>query len=463
LASYRTAPDPQQTQMPGGIPYIVGNEAAERFSYYGMRAILYVFMTEHLLAIDGSPAPMSPVDATIWQHNFMKVSYAFPLLGAILCDWLWGKYRTILSLSLLYCLGHAVMALCDLPGVTGIDPRWTLWLALALISMGAGGIKPCVSAHVGDQFGAGNKHLISRVFAWFYFAINLGAAVSTVMTPWLLTNFGPSVAFGVPGLLMGLATAVFWLGRNKYVHVPPGGGGFFRETFSRRGFVAVASLLPLFALLAVFWSLFDQTTSTWIEQAKHMDRTVFGFDIDPSQIQAANPILILLLIPFFTQVVYPLAERVGSFTPLRRIGVGLLLAPASFFIVAWIQSRIDAGQTPHIGWQIVAYVIITAAEVLVSITALEFAYMQAPPKMKSFVTGVYWLSVALGNEAVVQVNEYIKAQAEQGEIVLEGAAYFRFFAYAMAGTSLAYLVWANLYRGKTYLQGEEEVVVNAHG
>jgi POT family proton-dependent oligopeptide transporter len=99
----------------------------------------------------------------------------------------------------------------------------------------------------------------------------------------------------------------------------------------------------------------------------------------------------------------------------------------------------------------------------VSITALEFAYMQAPPKMKSFVTGVYWLSVALGNEAVVQVNEYIKAQAEQGEIVLEGAAYFRFFAYAMAGTSLAYLVWASLYRGNSYLQGEEEVTADAQG
>lgn len=463
MASYRTAPDPTQTGMPGGIPYIVGNEAAERFSFYGMRAILYLFMTEHLLAADGSLAPMAPIDATIWQHNFIKASYAFPLLGAILCDWLWGKYHTILGLSLLYCVGHAVMALCDLPGLTGIDPRWSLWIGLALIAMGAGGIKPCVSAHVGDQFGPGNKHLISRVFAWFYFSINLGAAVSTVMTPWLLRAYGPSVAFGVPGLLMALATLVFWLGRNKYVHVPPGGAGFFRESFSRRGFVAVASLLPLYALLAVFWSLFDQTTTTWVEQAKHMNRNVLGIELDPGQMQAANPILIMLLIPVFTHLIYPYAERLGAFTPLRRIGVGLLMAPASFLIVAWVQSRIDAGQTPHIGWQVVAYIVITAAEVLVSITALEFSYMQAPPKMKSFVTGVYWLSVFLGNEAVVRVNEYIKAQAEEGEIVLEGAAYFRFFAYVMAGTSLAYLVWANLYRGNTYLQGEEEVGADTQG
>ncbi|MEO0529344.1 MAG: POT family MFS transporter [Planctomycetota bacterium] len=452
---YRTAPDPQQTEMPGGIPYIVGNEAAERFSYYGMRAILYVFMTEYLVGVDGQPAPMDPTEATIWQHNFMKVSYAFPLLGAILCDWIWGKYRTILGLSLLYCVGHAVMAVCDVPELTGISPRWPLWIALALIALGSGGIKPCVSAHVGDQFGGGNKRLISKVFGWYYFSINLGAATSTVLTPWLLKQFGPAVAFGVPGVLMGLATLTFWLGRKEYVHVPPGGSGFFRETFSRRGVLAVANLLPLYALLAVFWSLFDQTTSTWVEQAKQMDRNVFGLVIDPSQIQAANPILIMLLIPVFTHLIYPWVERFTEFTPLRRIGVGLLMAPASFFIVAWVQGRIDAGESPHIVWQLIAYIVITAAEVLVSITALEFSYTQAPQKMKSLVTGVYWLSVYLGNEVVVKVNEYIQSRAAEGVEVLEGAAYFRFFAWAMAGTSVGYLVWSQFYRGQTYLQGEQ--------
>lgn len=442
--------------MPSGIPYIVGNEAAERFSYYGMRAILYVFMTEHLLGPDGAAAPMDPTEATIWQHNFMKASYAFPLFGAILCDSIFGKYRTILWISMLYCVGHAVMALCDLPGVTGLDPRWPLWLALALIAVGSGGIKPCVSAHLGDQFGPSNKSLLSKAFAWYYFSINLGAATSTVLTPWLLNHYGASVAFGVPGVLMAIATLTFWLGRRQFVHVPPAGAAFFRESFSREGVLALAKLLPLFALLSVFWSLFDQTTSTWVEQAKAMDRNYFGVEMDPSQMQAANPILIMIMVPIFASVIYPWVERRTPFTPLRRIGVGMLLAPLSFFIVAWAQARIDAGQTPHITWQVIAYIVITAAEVLVSITALEFAYTQAPRRMKSFVTGVYWLSVFLGNQVVVSVNEYIQSQAEAGVEVLEGAAYFRFFAWAMAGTAVVYLVWSLFYRGRDYMQGEEE-------
>lgn len=451
-SQYRTAPDPNETGMPGGIPYIIGNEAAERFSYYGMRAILVVFMTKHLLGPDGELAPMDATEATIWQHQYMKASYAFPLLGAILCDWLWGKYRTILGISLLYCVGHAIMALCDLPELTGLHPRTALWLALALVAMGSGGIKPCVSAHVGDQFGPSNKRLISRVFGWYYFSINLGAATSTVLTPWLLETYGPSVAFGVPGVLMGIATLTFWLGRNKFVHVPPGGKRFFGETFSPKGLLAVVNLLPLYALLAIFWSLFDQTTSTWVIQADRMDRDLFGWEVSPSQIQAANPILIMLLIPVFTQVIYPWVERWTEFTALKRIGVGLVMAPASFFIIAWVQSRIDAGETPHIGWQLLAYLVITAAEVLVSITALEFSYTQAPRRMKSFVTGVYWLSVALGNQIVVLVNTYLKDRG----VTDYNAEYFSGFAWAMAATAAIYLPWAYfLYRGRTYLQGEE--------
>ncbi|MEN0110539.1 MAG: MFS transporter, partial [Planctomycetota bacterium] len=320
--SPRTAPDPNETGMPGGIPFIVGNEAAERFSYYGMRAILYVFMTEHLMGLDGSTDAMAPAEATVWQHNFIKACYAFPLIGAFLCDWKWGKYRTILGLSLLYCVGHAVMALCDAPGLTGIAPRWSLWAALALIALGSGGIKPCVSAHVGDQFGPSNKQLLPTVYGWFYLSINVGAALSTLVTPMLLDAFGPGVAFGLPGVLMALATLVFWLGRRRYVHVPAGGESFFAEATSSRGLMALANLLPLYAVLAVFWSLFDQTTSTWVEQAKHLDRNLLGWEVSPSQVQAANPILILILVPLFTYVVYPLVERGAATTPLRRIGAG---------------------------------------------------------------------------------------------------------------------------------------------
>lgn len=162
---YRTAPL-ASPNMPPGIPFIVGNEAAERFSFYGMKAILVVFMTKYLLDAEGRPDFLSEDSAKAYAHGFISAAYFLSLPGSILADWLLGKYRTIFWLSCVYCLGHAALAMDE--------TRTGLLLGLGLIAIGAGGIKPCVSSHVGDQFGASNQHLMSRVFGWFYLSINAG-------------------------------------------------------------------------------------------------------------------------------------------------------------------------------------------------------------------------------------------------------------------------------------------------
>src|SRR5947208_5788569 len=153
---YRTEPDPSNRRMPPGIPFIVANEFAERFSFYGMSAILVVFMTQHLKNAAGQLAVMSPADADIWFHNFTSFVYFTPIVGALVADVFWGKYNTILWVSLLYCAGHGVLAMGE--------TRTHLLVGLTLIGMGAGGIKPCVSAHVGDQFGPTNERLLSTVY-----------------------------------------------------------------------------------------------------------------------------------------------------------------------------------------------------------------------------------------------------------------------------------------------------------
>ncbi len=455
---YRTSPQLIST-MPPGIPYIIGNEAAERFSYYGMSGILFAFLTEHLRNAAGVASPMSPEVAKEWTHYFIGAVYAFPIVGAILSDWLFGKYRTILFVSLLYCVGHAVLATMDYPEVTHTEPKWLLAIGLALIALGAGGIKPCVSAHVGDQFGRQNEHLITKVFGWFYFSINFGSTFSMLLTPWLLADprFGPAWAFGVPGVLMAVATFVFWLGRNKFVHIPPGGKNFFRETFSRDGLRAVVNLIPLYLLIFPFFTLFDQTHSSWVDQAKSMDCVVFGRQLLPAQIQAVNPVLILVLIPVFSYIIYPFMGKFFEVTPLRKIGVGLFLTATSFVIVAMAQHRIDAGQTPHIMWQLIAYLVITAAEVMVSITSLEFSYTQAPKKMKSFIMGVYLLvAIALGNFLTAWVNGYIEQQKSLGSTILAGANYYWFFTALMVATAVVFVAWSQFYRGQTYIQGDDE-------
>jgi POT family proton-dependent oligopeptide transporter len=451
--SHRTQPY-DIDRMPPGIPYIVSNEAAERFSYYGMKAILMVFMTEHLRNSAGELAPMGDAEARAYFHWFSSSVYLFPIIGAIVADAFLGKYRTILWVSLLYCAGHTCLALGDTAfGVSLLSPREWLFLGLALIALGSGGIKPCVSAHVGDQFGPRNQHLLERVFGWFYFSINLGAALSQLLIPALLASYGPSVAFGVPGVLMGLATFAFWMGRNRFVHIPPAGKRFIEEAFSGTGRAALGKLVVLYVFIAFFWSLFDQGGSAWVLQAKRMDRTLFGVEILPSQVQAANPLLIMVYIPLFTYVIYPLLARVFTLTPLRKIGLGMFLAVPSFLISAYIEARLAAGDVVNIGWQLVAFLVITAAEVLISITALEFSYTQAPNRLKSVVMAVYLLSVWLGNLITAVVNGVI--QNPDGSSRISELQYYLLFAGGMGAAAVCFVIVARNYNVQNYVQGGE--------
>lgn len=255
---------------------------------------------------------------------------------------------------------------------------------------------------------------------------------------------------------MALATLFFWMGRNVFVHIPPGGmDKFVKETFSSEGIRSVLNLIPLFLVfIAMFWAIFDQAGSAWVLQAQHMDRQFLGFEWLEAQVQAVNPVLILILIPFFAYVVYPFLGRFFTVTPLRKIGIGLFLCAAAFAISGWIQVRIDAGETPSIGWQFLAYVVLTSAEVLVSITGLEFAYTQAPKKMKSFIMGIFFLGVSLGNLFAAGVNHFI--QNEDGTVSLEGADYYWFFTQVMVGVAVVYVLYSFFYKGGYFVQGEED-------
>ena len=438
MVKYSTSPRATKN-MPKGIPYIIGNELAERFSFYGMKCILIVFMTKYLMDHNGNYNTMSNAEATHWYHLFTSAVYYTPILGAIISDVFLGKYKTILFLSIIYCLGHLTLALDE--------TAWGLAIGLSLISVGAGGIKPCVSAHVGDQFGKTNSHLLEKVFSWFYLSINLGAFISTMLTPILLKHYGSHIAFGIPGILMFIATILFWMGRNTFIHIPPGGMKFLKEVFSREGLTAIGKLCIIYIFIAPFWSLFDQTGSTWIIQAENLNRNWLGINWLPSQIQAINPIMILIFAPTFTYFVYPKLNQYFELTPLKKINIGLFLTVPSFLIIAYLQSQIDLGNTPSIAWQILAYAILTAAEVLVSITCLEFSYTQAPNNIKSLIMGLFMLSIAVGNTFTMFVNSSITN-------VNDGASFFFFFAKIMLLTALLFMIVVKFFKSKTYLHQE---------
>ena len=204
---------PATRRLPRQIPYIIGNEACERFSFYGMRNILVQFLVSSVILAYIPEADREGAAKDVF-HSFVIGVYFFPLLGGWLSDRYFGKYNTVMWFSLIYCAGHACLAAFD-------DNRTGFYTGLFLIALGSGGIKPLVVSFVGDQFTQANKHLAKIVFDFFYWTINFGSFFASLLMPLFLRNYGPAVAFGIPGILMFIATVIFWLGRKQYVRVPP--------------------------------------------------------------------------------------------------------------------------------------------------------------------------------------------------------------------------------------------------
>ncbi|MBC7691190.1 MAG: POT family MFS transporter [Methylotenera sp.] len=458
-----TATSPVSTagmKFPKQIRYIVGNEACERFSYYGMRSILVMFMIQHLMLSEAKSGEV--------YHLFAAACYLFPLAGAFISDRYLGKYKTIMILSIVYCLGHGVLAVWE--------SQMGLYVGLALIAMGSGGIKPCVSAHVGDQFDETNKALVNKVFDLFYFCINFGAFFSTLFIPYIWKAYGASWAFGIPGILMAIATYMFWVGRKYYVHVPPtgkgGSAGFMavvtyslmnmskkkkgqslldvaRDKYSEEeveAAKAAAGIFKLFATVSVFWALFDQSGSSWVIQAEKMDLVVFGTKLQSSQIGALNPIMVMVLIPLFSFGVYPMVEKMGiKLTPLRKMSTGMILAAASFVICGVLQMAIDSGHSVSVAWQIIPYLIITVSEIMISITGLEFAYTQAPRSMKSTIMSFWLLTVFVGNLLVAYIDRITLFK-------MASPGYFMFFAALMLAVAFIFVLSATRYKVRDVIE-----------
>lgn len=438
-------------KMPPGVPFIIGNETAERFSFYGMNTILMVYMSGQMYL------NMPENEAAEYIHLFKSAVYMFPLAGALLADVFFGKYRVMFWLSLVYCLGHLALAL---PGVCfGGDLRLALFSGLALIALGSGGIKSCTSAIVGDQFTSENQHLINKVYNWFYLAINFGSFFSTLLTPWLLKRHGPEWAFGVPGVLMGVATLTLWLGRKRYRIAKPAGFQVLRDFCTRECWATLAKVSAVFLFLILFWAIYDQNTTLWVAQAQKMDPKIFAWcaflpascrawEVIPSQIQALNPFLILTLIPIFTLWLYPKWDRRWGGSPLKKIAVGLFLVVVAQCFPLGFEMASERGFVLNIALQIPAYIVLTTAEVMVSVTSLEFAYTQAPKSIKTLIMGVYLLTMTLGNLVVAQVNRLCLAYPD----FLTGAGYYRFFLLLALGNALLFLIVARFYKERVYLQ-----------
>uniref|UniRef100_A0A834R3F6 Oligopeptide transporter 1 n=1 Tax=Sarcoptes scabiei TaxID=52283 RepID=A0A834R3F6_SARSC len=354
---------------PKSIIFIIGNEFCERFSFYGMRTIL-VFYFKFILSFNEDLATQA-------YHIFAMACYFTPVLGAILADSFIGKFWTILSISCIYAAGNIILSFASISGTS-----WISFFGLALIALGTGGIKPCVSAFGGDQFLPGQERQLQQFFSLFYISINSGSLISTFLTPILRQDihcFGRQdcypLAFGIPAILMVVALILFILGRfiTGYIIHPPQKDNIvvtvcccvaraFRRRFcssltkkshwidyaddkydrkTLNDVKALMRVLFLYLPLPIFWALFDQQASRWTLQAIRMNGQLGNYTIKPDQIQVINPLLVILFIPVFDYLIYPFMNTIGLNKPLKRMVIGGLLAALSFGVCGFIQTQIE--------------------------------------------------------------------------------------------------------------------------
>ncbi|UJR26670.1 hypothetical protein I4U23_007987 [Adineta vaga] len=354
--------------LPKSAYYIIFVEGCERFCYYGLKTILLLYFMQYLL--------LNKDTATSYYHLFSFACYLSPTIGAIISDGYIGRYSTILYLSIVYLIGTFVLTLTAIPSIGHKQLAGPL-IGLFLIALGTGGIKPCVSAFGADQISMSNPKQLSRFFAFFYFAINTGSLISTLLTPLLRSKFSCfgydcySLAFGVPTLLIE-----FLSGTPSYKCVPPKENIIvkfiailFRAT--RNAIVsssserkehwlyhandryslddiedvrAVLRVFVIFTPIPIFYALYDQSGSRWTYQATLMDGSLGPFGtIQPDQIQALNSFFVLLFIPLFEEIIYPGLARFNLLIrPLQRMFVGMIIMIFAFIVAAILQTAIQS-------------------------------------------------------------------------------------------------------------------------
>jgi POT family proton-dependent oligopeptide transporter len=438
---------------PIGFWFFFWGEFAERCSYYGMRAILAKYMADKL--------SLGEANAATYMSYFIAACYFLPLVGGFVADKFFGKYWTIVGFSIPYIMGHLIL---------GVESFWFMVGALCLLAMGSGVIKPNISTLMGltyDQQRPGQTQLRSDAFAIFYFAINIGAAISQFAMPPIRTHFGYAVAFAFPAALMVVAFAIFAAGKRFYA----------KETTllsspkdipndAAKPKINVRQLMALFALFALvmfFWAIFDQSASTWIFFANScMNLKMFGIEVDPDQVQAFNPVFILILLPVITLLFKWMNKDRVRVRATDKMVLGFVLTALCMGVMAfaaWLAGPAEMKDVAEGGksitrwvvapenqvtvwWQILAYLVITVAEVLISVTGLELAYTAAPKSMSGFVTACWLLTVGMA-------NLFINAPVTRLYTVMQPMAYFAMLGGVLLAVSIAFIFVARMFNAVT--------------
>ena len=374
-----------ENRHPHGFWFIFWGELAERASFYGMRTLLLLYMVDKLGFTDANSSTV--------VSSFVAACYILPIVGGYIADRWLGKFRTIIYFAIPYIAGHIILGT--------FNTEVGLFTALALLAGGSGTIKPNISTLMGLMYQKqGKSHLLTQAFSWFYMAINIGAASTQLTLPFIRDHYGYSVAFMAPTIMMAVSLGIFYLGKKHYPEEDVRAYQQTERTPEQRHEerAVLFRLSGLFLMVVFFWSIFDQSYSTWTLLARdYMNlETPFG-RIAPDAIQGINPVLIVVMTPFFAWLWTRLDKRAGGrLASPRKMMIGFVLVTSCMALMA-VAGYFAAQNKISVLWEVGAYILVTMGELCISVVGLQLAFEEAPAHMKSRITGVWLTTTFLGN------------------------------------------------------------------
>ncbi len=394
-----TAQATVDNRHPKGFWFIFWGELAERASFYGMKTLLLLYMINILGYADEKSGQVVSL--------FTAACYVLPILGGYIADHYLGKFKTIIYFAIPYIFGHIVLGT--------FTNEVGLYTALLLLAGGSGAVKPNISTLMGLMYEKeGKSHLLTQAFSWFYMAVNIGAAATTLTLPFVRDKYGYGAAFMAPTILMVVALGIFYYGK-KYYPVEEAKRAMQKGRTPEQRKIELATLgrlSGLFILVAFFWSLFDQSATTWTLFARdHINLPMIPFldrVLPPDAIQSANPFLIVLLTPLAAWVWSRTDTETRRLSSPRKMLIGFFLVALCMGMMS-MAGYMSVESKVSISWQIIGYVLMTAGELCISVVGLQLAFEEAPNSMKSMITGIWLCMVSLGNVLASQlVSIYAK-------------------------------------------------------
>ncbi|CAG9810831.1 unnamed protein product [Chironomus riparius] len=459
-------------QFPKSVPFILVYALCERYSSMGVAAILAIFLNTKLGLSEGT--------STAIYHYFYFASYFFAIIGAIVADNWFGRFKTLLvGMSILGGIGNFLLAIGTVEYWDYLMGAFTA-LGLIFISVGVGCLEPNLPAYSGDQY---RIPLEEKGFALciglLFIMQNAARVIAMLVGPVLRSNtkcFGAvdcyPLIFGIfvgakviaiSSLVIGKKFAVvrlpegnmfvkvcgtIWLGfKTKFFIRPKAKRDHWLEyAEDKYGPSIVADtkrilyILTLLPPLVITATLYFQQASRWVFQSRQMNGQVGNYTIKPDQMPLVNAISTAIFVPFCEYALNPLIAKVGIKTNLQRVVLGGFLSGTAFVIAALLQFQVDR-QDLHMVWQVPQHMVLALGEVLVYVQFLQFAYTQAPRQMKSVLQAFFSMVIGGGNliVALIASTEIFESMAYE-YLMFAGIVYIAMIAFTILAARYKYVV-----------------------